>query len=1351
MMNHTYTKLISLMTAAALSCPGMASGSPDAQSALAPKSITRQISPENITALLKMVKDRKESSAGELERIVNLRDDTESIPIYRRELPAGIIAGTPRDIVFGSVSENGAIVIEKENERGFWDGRIKDLGAKLLRKSRRNTIYAYKGFLKEVKFRIVENSPSVLTIERTAEGVYEIIIDRALLEIEEVHILPFLMLALNHELNHPQLHEEFLGKKYDPLLREMAVLLADLDLFSQMPEHSKENARKALAALGSKGFNVYPYMSFLDAHTKSLKERILAAYSLAADKDAKRMNELEKYSVTINGKQVSIDFKEAIEGYAYENLQPEPQELHGYIGALERVFKVPLAIVKKSVLPSLFANFDLLKKLKWRKLDPSIKKAIIEEVMPKMAAIGGSDVRKKLGDILATSDYDMEIKVAAAKALLSLSSYRSLPVIRNPFFGREILSYLTDTRKSDRALLGDKRSFDDLCYLITLIGNIRISSPDLYNKVRAELASWTLYAKDKSAQLKEAAKKRGRPEDDKNAKRLLQICSASMEHLQQRLREYLGPRTLSAEDWAGRITFNIRPHGAFPEVPDNPKDHEMTADAIRLAIADPSVIREALFVTDGIAIREDDIERVIVNDFAEGMKKINYMAMIHTKDNKTYQVLFNTVRPSIFKGTEPDDGQIRDRVETEKLYLMSMGTPTAETLGGCWERAGVTIWTEEVLNGVTLTDLADEICSHDPYHARARWKEIMREHARIQFDLYRQSEKRLANFDAHGGNSNWVPAGNNRYKARLNDIGDLTVNPEPAMLLEQLFRLSLVIELAHEDALRDATAIFDLCDGILDSLGEAEGKKVLREITLRQEELSMPSPYSQEEINIRDEVKRYLDKRALSYIPDEVRMPFSKEVKMASRINYADMAGVIILIKEYVSRGFSTYKQSPWIWVYMNMKYFEAGGKGTPLYKACRKLYERIRADNTLLYPEGAARLNRLIDEEAERRKLGLKETRRLKAAASYENELWHISGELLADMFRDHGIQIAEHETEIGKLKDLISAVASDSVNAPTLLYEIGEDRKIKEIFKRMKGPGETSEVGLSDILKVVTPFAAQGLIERENIVKLFKSIDETELAKIAKYGYSESFWELISKDYKRFAVTINRLYRDDPGMIAPSLAVYLVSSKDITDEERGYLLKEIDLSITKEIMRILCTAKDCRGEPWGRLWLEKRTSLNDYTDEMLENGRSMITELAAVDFNDAVNVVCELLAALDPAYSLNDSFVGKAELVSKGGIRHNDLVRLICGLPQNILLYAFSRASKRDPGMIQTLLNMLEDAGYLTARDTILQVLSLDRRLAKLAREYEEARKIVPIPAEKIKRETLEEFMPDAIEISS
>jgi len=237
--------------------------------ALAPKTI---FADKDLTPLV------KKAQADVIGRRIMKRGG-EGIPVRRTSAAAGIDLQTA-DVVTGTVNNKGELVIEKEYVEKFWDEKKRNLVLKLFRLLKRSTSQAHREFLKEVRFRIVDNSENLMRIYRDDEGVYEIIVDRTLFDLKDVDIYPFMALALNHEFNHPQLHAELSGKSYDPLVVEMSALLANLDMYAGM-RASREKVKQVLRMLPAHGFDAGPFAEFLEAGGLGAKERVAAAYELA--------------------------------------------------------------------------------------------------------------------------------------------------------------------------------------------------------------------------------------------------------------------------------------------------------------------------------------------------------------------------------------------------------------------------------------------------------------------------------------------------------------------------------------------------------------------------------------------------------------------------------------------------------------------------------------------------------------------------------------------------------------------------------------------------------------------------------------------------------------------------------------------------------------------------------------------------------------------------------------------------------------------------------------------------------------------------------------------------------------
>lgn len=420
----------------------------------------------------------------------------EGIPI-RRVLREGENEIPIEDVVTGTVNNKGELVIEKEFAEGFWNDRKRNLILKLYRLLKKSASQAHREFLKEARFRIVDKSADLMRIYRDDEGVYEIIIDRTLFDLQDVDVFPFMALSLQHEFNHPQLHAEISGKPYDPLVVEMTALLANLDMYADM-RASRTKVQEVMRMLPAHGFDTGPFEKFLAAEGRGPKERVAAAYALATDPRMNpeifaRIKEIESLPASAEGQpERYIDFKKAQQDYDYRDFPVKPTDITAYGDALEEVFKEPIAAFKKEILPGLFDFFNLKKLKPFGYLNKGLEQRIIDQVIPSLVHIGGPAVRAQLEKILATSDYSMDLKSKAAEALLEISFYRAIPVITNPFFGKEIISYLKQLR-------GDKRFWEltgpvtqDIVFKLWLLGNVRVTSAQLYRDIRSEITWWAL-------------------------------------------------------------------------------------------------------------------------------------------------------------------------------------------------------------------------------------------------------------------------------------------------------------------------------------------------------------------------------------------------------------------------------------------------------------------------------------------------------------------------------------------------------------------------------------------------------------------------------------------------------------------------------------------------------------------------------------------------------------------------------------------------------------------------------------------------------------------------------------------
>ncbi|HRZ86348.1 MAG TPA: hypothetical protein P5287_00885 [bacterium] len=1310
---------------------------------LAPSSFTRQISPDEYGTYHELVKtDRDRKGADNattllMNDLLGLRG--EAIPIRRRDYDRfqdGFVPAVPKTAVSGMIDDHGRVMIETEADKPFWQDKKKAFREKLLRVLRRNAVASYRGILKEVKFRIVENNYNLVSTERTPEGVYEIVIDRVLFELDDVNVYPLVKLALNHEFNHSLLHQEITGRVPDPLAAEIAVLLSDLTMFSGLGDRYQRDVRRALAALEAKGYVTAPYAAFLEAAGRNMKVRVEYAYDLTTDAAVspalrRRVSELQKHYRGQNGSRRYIDYRRDIDGFAYSSLRPMPTTLKGYFAALEKMFAEPISIVREVTLPRLFADFDVRKLKTGDAVDLKREKKIIEETIPKLEAIGGELVRQEFERVLTVADYTMDIKTAVAQALLRLPGYKSLQMIRNPFFGREIINHLKQVKAIGGLTFMPDRRFRDISFKIMLLGKMRVSSAAQYRDIRAEIAWWTLLARNRAAEIEEMAlKKQVMVADYRNFKRLHEICIASMESLKERLRDYLGPGTQEEGEWLAKCSLpeypTVLPPTARGEERDAADAFDRTRQAVAGALKDSFFIRESLFVIEGIVLQDEAITKVEVSYFAKGESKINYRIAVTTDDGDTYVILANCINPNTFTGFPSFDAKRLRMVENEKLHLMSIGQPTVEIIGGDWNVDGIHLWTEEFLDGKTLDDYVEEKSSLPEEEFRATWQMLVRKHARIEFELYEKSQRTLANYDAHGGNSNWVEDEWGMVSGRINDIGELTTAPDPSKLVLSLFKLSLKIEADYYKRLKGSTRVADVCDGVLDALGETEGIKVLQAVVAGGEPMTAYLPVHIKKMDVREEIARYLAERVRDYVPGEWLEPLSGDELRIIR-DKPNVSSYLIFVKRRLDR----LRQSPWLWTYVNMRDIGKKQPDTPLAAAAEDLYRAVRADRSLLRPGAVRKLHKAMREIADRHSLGEKDRARLRLAGSYGGAIGELCGRMIAADLANKGGAAGEFPEGMAMLRNVFAKLATDPASASIVFCDMlnrsrdpRDDRmkQVRGIF--MKLAGQTDEA-LFDLTLMILPtvefFMGDGFISEDNVMTFLRKMPEDELVKVAKYGFIDILQELIFRDYKRFAAILNRMQHPEMKRLVPQVSYYLVSGEGVTLEETGYIFKELDLRVIREIVLMLA-ATELNLSRWGQRWMAIRAEDPDvYKTAYFPQAVFFIDELAVIDFNKAVDVTCALLRALPADYDIGGSFIGEREIVTGDGRRMDDLVALLSRVSGEILLNAFRRLHEQgDDGRIILFLSMIESCGLKKKAGRMLDIMAMEEALIPVGERF-------------------------------
>ena len=1266
----------------------------------------------------------------------------ESIPIRKKgyiDFIEKVELVMQKDVVVIRLGEKGEMVIEKELERGFLNERIKSLIKTLFRVLSMRAQSVYKEFLKEVRFRISENVFNLAGIDRDEAGIYEIVIDKVIFDLPDVDIYPFMTLAMNHEFNHPQLHEELTGHVYDPLIREMAVLLADLDVFERMNEGNKGEVRRTLSLLANKKYNTKPYLNFLDSVDKGVKERIRAAYLLATDESVNprlswRINALLENSVEVDETEVIIDFKKAIEDYDYNNIDMIFDEPIKVADILEDVFEQPLICFRDGYLPDIFSSIDLKKQEFGGIVDVDLDSAILDEVIPEMTIVGGNEIRIKLEEILASSDFDMKLKSHAARALLLLSSNRSLPMIRNPFFGRAIVDYLRRVREK-KEIVFSKELYDDVSFKIMLLGNVRVSSPDLYREIRSELVWWYLYSDSAAWGLD--SDDRQKYDEEKNvqqsvARKMSKLAARSIENIRNNLCDYLGESKVTKRNWKRKneyITVSNDPinkksddekliksvrkqHGyvndksARKEIIEDVKASKFVKRTVLKVLEDSLFVREALFVINGVLVKEEDIQKVYISYFARGTQKNNYLARVETKDGKSYKFLINVINPRIFTGEIYKDGFKEGCIEKEKMYLKLIGNPNVETLGCERKQDDICIWTEELLDGVTMHEYVKKHSKLPPEEFRRFWKDIVRKHVEIQFSLFEKSARKLANNDVNPYNTTWKDG-----KGKINDIGNIMPDANLARLIAIICGRMQELEEMFP-TLQNSAEMTDICDGVLDAIGEVKGNQLLKEYVDGDQSPQLIMPITFRGRDIREEVKNYLKSDVYKYIPKEVQRP-ATDAEIEISMGLPKAVNFVV----YVKRGLYKLDQSPWIWTCLNLKELEIKGMDRPMYKACKDIYEAMRKDYSLSCPENHNVLNALVDSVSVKYNLDQSEVKQLRSSVSYGEAIYQISTDLFGRTLEKNKIKHEKYKKEIGLLSELVVKLALDPSKAVSLLLKLQGDDKIIEMFKKLTDRQDKSLLDpMQLVLSILGQLTELDLIARENLIDLFRYMPLEDQIKAAQFSYPEILEDLITKDYKLFADILNGMSEDIVVMIVPQLTFKIIPAKNITVEETAYIFKELDLNIVIDMILGLTGSRNMEFL-WGSLWREwihdRITKTEYYEQELHPMVGHLIDEVWKIDVNKAVMITQTLINGLDEDYSIGNSFLGRRELIKGNMQRYNDLILVLSSLSREILLNTFRRMYKTDRDQIIVFGKMLRSAGYKAQFDRILNILNSDERL--------------------------------------
>jgi hypothetical protein len=1324
------------------------------QQALAPESITRKISPEEVETMMRLAQKRRAPGVfnSGLQGFYS-----ESVPVRKSGYDKSVAdfhSPVLQDIVSGHIEEQkgkGVMVIERENERGFWDSRKQLLVLKLYKLLQQNANLAFREFLKEVRFRITANNNNILSVYRNPNGLYEIAIDKALFELGDLDIFPFMVLVLNHEFSHPQLHEEISGKAYGPLMREMSSLLTDADLFANWKPHHRRSAVEVMDALKERGYVTDPYKKFLAGPYATVKDKIRQAYLLATNPEvnpvlARRIAALTAETDLYNRHRIPLDFEAAIDTYAGPLPAGKAVSVQEYAEVLNRMFLQLRGVIQDVVIQ------DLKKYLEpyYLAVSAEEKKKRVEllvgRVIPAMTAIGGDVIRRELERVLAVSNYDISVKCAAARALLVVSSYRSMPMISNPFLAREIVSCLQKLRGSPDFGVSAVVA-EDVNFKLMLLGKTRISNPQLYRDIRSEIMWWRLYAQDIAGRHAFGNEEPAiTSEEYAYIRNTVKSALESLGDIRETLKCYLGVSTVPKREWKeknryldiaddplnwserdmSRVVevkkefYFSKDQDAQREIRETVKTSKQLKRALMSLLEDSYFVRESLFVINGVVVTENAVEAVEISYFAKGTQKVNYLATVRTKDGEEYRFLINMVNPRIFTGDVYKDAEKEGKIEREIQYLQLFGSPHVENFGGEWKQQDLVFWSEELLDGVPLRDyLAAHAARGEDAEFKGVWKQTLRKHAEIQFGLYERSARKVANNDCNPLNSNWKEG-----VGRINDIGDHMAQANLARFIMILCGRTLDLEKEFPE-LAGTADIADICDGILDALGERTGTELLRTFAEGDENPMLVSPITFRGQDIRAAVKGYLGDGVFRYFPPSISTgPTVSEVERARKYlsdSYMRQLSSIM----YISRDLEKLKESPWIWLYLNMKQLELRGGNARLYRAAAELYRYARANPATWQPEETEGLVRHADEVAQRYGLDVREKEVLRTFISYERTLADLSKRII--LFHVSKPDARELGAEIDRLSELISKTAVDPAGAYRLYAEIAHDeessKRMRLLFQRiLHAEVMPPELDVHcTLFGILEQFAEFGLVSHASVVALLREMPVSELIRITQYDiqykYPELLEGLIDRDYKRFADLLNGLSRHDVAMLIPQLAYKLFPAQSFTIEETAYIFNELNPSIIDELLFAMTIARN-RSAEWGERWQAwvrgRQTSAAEYENVVLPRIEKLLAEIAALDFNKATKIVCGMFAGLQAEYIAGRSFLGKEEVITPDGTwRYNDLILLLSRLPRELVLNAFRRTYQDNGDKIAIFLNMVRAAGYEKEFDRVKAILDSDERL--------------------------------------
>ncbi|HRZ87753.1 MAG TPA: hypothetical protein P5287_08050, partial [bacterium] len=655
---------------------------------------------------------------------------------------------------------------------------------------------------------------------------------------------------------------------------------------------------------------------------------------------------------------------------------------------------------------------------------------------------------------------------------------------------------------------------------------------------------------------------------------------------------------------------------------------------------------------------------------------------------------------------------LRERVEEEKLFLMCIGAPYVETLGRAATVDGISMWSEEFMAGSILGDHVAANSTSPERIFRYFWRRTVRKHSEIQFMVYARSLRLLSNDDPNPGNSIW-----SENSARVNDIGNKMAAPDPGMMIYRLWDDSMKLA-GHYPVLRKQTRITDICDGLLDALGEKNGLETLRRRITGGKPSSLPAERWQAIVN---DISAYISHAPLSYMPPALRGIPSRDEAELYRLRPRTVMNATI----FVRRRLYELTQSPWIWSYIQMKGSMITGMSAPVRAACRELHRRIREDWSSPKPLFAKEKEalKLAKEIADAHGLTGDDARYVAAGASYAQAVATICEVQLSFMVAGAGIPADEYTEEIKLISSLIAKIATNPAQAPQTLHRLKSDGRVTDMFARIHKTFDTAGIdNFSMIIPLLELFDNQRIIPHSKVVAFLKEIPMEDLIKVSQYEYIEVFRDLLQQAPDRFASLLNRLNKQGLTVGIPKIGHYLFGEEQkSTTNYKAYILKTafilnaIDTPLLRDIF-LLTTDSRFLEEKLMVSAEQQNKSLTDL-QPVLPQAIDLIDCLASrIDFNKAISLGCLLLE------NLRNS---DAPLLTAGQIRElptpdkrldNHLLLLMAAIRPNIMLNVFRQLALRDPAIITAFLDKLDAAGYAAQAKRMRQILAIDSRLSAI-----------------------------------